>query len=367
MILDKLSVINYKNLSQVELSFSPQINCFIGNNGMGKTNLLDAIYFLSFCKSATSTLDAQLIRHDTDFFLLQGAYTFDDGSSEKISAGGKVASRKIIKRGDKAYKKISEHIGLIPIVLISPYDNTLVTGFGDERRRFMDMVISQYDHPYLYALTRYNKTLQQRNALLKAEAEPDWSVVEIFEQMMAEDAQTITAARQQLIESMQSVFYDVYAQISGNAESVKIEYASQCMEGNLLEKLRAGRSKERIVGHTLYGPHRDDIEMSIEGYPVKREGSQGQNKTFVLALKFAQFEYLKQQGLKTPILLLDDVFDKLDTHRVENIMKLVSSEVFGQIFVTDTNRDHLDMILSHGDYNYRIFNITNGQASHAKE
>ena len=358
MILRKLSILNYKNIREAQLELSPKINCFIGSNGMGKTNVLDAIYYLSFCRSASNPIDSQVIRHGEEFFMLEGSYDED----MHIIAAMKKGAKKHFKRNKKEYKRLSEHIGLIPIVVVAPSDTLLIEGGSEERRRLMDMVISQYDRSYIDAMNRYNKALQQRNALLKLEEEPDNDVISLFEEQMAVEGEKIYQRRKAFIEELTPIFQRIHETISENREQVSLTYLSHCQRGPLLEVIQRDRFKDRAVGYSLHGIHRDDLEFSLSGHPMKREGSQGQNKTFVIALKLAQFDFLKRTNSKTtPLLLLDDIFDKLDARRVEQIVKLVGSEEFGQIFITDTNRDHLDRILASSEHDYKIFYVDNGE------
>ena len=358
MILEKLSVINYKNIAAATLELSPKINCLIGQNGVGKTNVLDAIYFLSFCHSASTPIDSQVIRHGEEFFMLEGSYDED----MHIIAAMKKSAKKHFKRNKKEYKRLSEHIGLIPIVVVAPSDTLLIEGGSEERRRLMDMVISQYDRSYIDAMNRYNKALQQRNALLKLEEEPDNDVISLFEEQMAVEGEKIYQRRKAFIEELTPIFQRIHETISENREQVSLTYLSHCQRGPLLDIIQRDRFKDRAVGYSLHGIHRDDLEFSLSGHPMKREGSQGQNKTFVIALKLAQFDFLKRTNSKTtPLLLLDDIFDKLDARRVEQIVKLVGSEEFGQIFITDTNRDHLDRILASSEHDYKIFYVDNGE------
>ena len=364
MILKRLTILHYKNITQAELSMSDKINCFIGMNGEGKTNLLDAIYFLSMCKSSTTSQDSQAIMHGEDLMALQGDYEREDGTPEVIHCGLKRGQKKVVRRGKKAYKRLAEHIGFIPLIMVSPADQLLIAGGSEERRRFLDIVISQYDVKYLDSLIRYNKALLQRNALLKTEAEPDPDIMALWEEQMAREGEYIYSCRQTYTEAFTPIFQHYYETISLNHESVHLGYASHCQRGPLLETIQQGRQKDRIMGFSLHGVHRDDLEMLIGGYPIKREGSQGQNKTFLTALKLAQFDFLKRTGSGTsPILLLDDIFDKLDARRVEQIVGLVSGDNFGQIFITDTNRDHLDKILRHTALDYKLYNVKHGEIS----
>ena len=364
MILEKLSLINYKNIQTATLELSPKINCFIGQNGVGKTNVLDAIYYLSFCHSANNPIDSQVIRHGEEFFMIEGKYAADDSSTDNdllITCGFKPGTKKHFKKNKKEYKRLSEHIGLIPVVMVSPSDTLLIDGGSEERRRLMDMVISQYDRSYIEALNRYNKALQQRNTMLKAEEEPNIDVISLWEEQMAATGEHIYQKRDAFVKEMTPIFQRFYETISGNREQVVLNYVSHCQRGPLLEVIQRDRFKDRAVGYSLHGIHRDDLEIALGGHQMKREGSQGQHKTFVIALKLAQFDFLKRTNTKTtPLLLLDDIFDKLDAQRVEQIVSLVAGNEFGQIFITDTNRDHLDQILSASSHDFKIFYVEDG-------
>lgn len=361
MILENISIINYKNIKGVNLDLSPKINCLIGHNGVGKTNFLDAIYYLSFCRSANNPIDSQIIMHDENFFMLEGNYRTEQGDMENIYCGMKRGTKKHFKRNKKEYKRLSQHIGLVPLIYVSPSDSSLIEGGSEERRRLMDVVISQYDHSYIELLSNYNKALQQRNALLKMEEEPDSSLLDIWEQEMARNGELLFQKRLAFVDELVPVFQQIYQQISGQREIVSLRYISHCQREPLLDVIQRDRFKDRAVGYSLHGVHRDDLEMLIGDFQMKREGSQGQNKTFVLALKLAQFDFLRRtSSTTTPLLLLDDIFDKLDAQRVESIVQLVSGDNFGQIFITDTNRDHLDKILSKSDGEYKIFTVEGG-------
>ncbi len=362
MILQKLSIINYKNIPAATLPMSPKMNCMIGNNGAGKTNVLDVIYYLSFCRSAQNPIDSQVIRHNQDFFVIEGSYLTDDGEPEAVYCGMKRGTKKHFKRNKKEYKRLSDHIGLIPLVVVSPSDTLLIEGGSEERRRLMDMVISQYDHGYIEALNRYSKALQQRNTLLKAETAADPEILDIWEEQMAAAGEAIYAKRNEFVSELIPVFQDYYRTISSDHEEVGLKYVSHCQRGPLLDVIRRDRHKDLAVGYSLHGVHRDDLGFTLAGHQMKREGSQGQNKTYVIALKLAQFEFLKRTCSKTtPLLLLDDIFDKLDARRVEQIVKLVAGDGFGQIFITDTNRDHLQQILHGSAFDYKIFFVEDGE------
>lgn len=361
MILNKLSVVNFKNIRTASLDFSPKLNCLIGSNGMGKTNILDAVYYLSFCRSAFNPVDSQVITHGEEFMVLEGNYSSDNGDIENIYCGMKKGNRKHFKRNKKEYKRLSQHIGLIPIIFISPADSTLIDGSSEERRRLMDMVIAQYDNAYMDHLSAYNKALQQRNALLKMEEEPDITLMEIWENQMAEAGEAVYRKRDAFIKELVPVFQNIYSSIAGIQEEVSLKYVSHCQRGPLLEIIQRDRFKDRAVGYSLHGIHRDDLDMLLGGFQMRREGSQGQTKTFSLALKLAQFNFLcRTNSATTPILLLDDIFDKLDAQRVKKIVQLVADDHYGQIFITDTNREHLDNILMHTALDYKIFEVIDG-------
>jgi len=376
MILRKLSILNYKNIREAQLELSPKMNCFIGPNGVGKTNVLDAVYYLSFCRSASNPIDSQVIRHEEPFCMLEGVYSEDAGNSEDaeysevISVGMKRGQKKHFKRNKKEYRRLSEHIGLIPLVVVSPSDTLLIEGGSEERRRLMDVVISQYDRSYIDHLVRYNNALAQRNTLLKMDGQADSptaqsydpALMQIWEEQMAEEGEQLYERRKTFVEELTPVFQHYYEQISQHREQVGLRYVSHCQRGPLLDIIQRDRYKDCAVGYSLHGVHRDDLEFSLDGYQMKREGSQGQNKTYVIALKLAQFEFLKRTASQTtPLLLLDDIFDKLDANRVEQIVRLVSGDNFGQIFITDTNRDHLDQILSTSALDYKIFHVDSGE------
>ena len=367
MILRKLSILNYKNIAEATLELSPKMNCFIGSNGVGKTNVLDAVYYLSFCRSASNPIDSQVIRHDAPFCMLEGEYVEDEDNTSPsplmISCGIKRGQKKHFKRNKKEYKRLSEHIGLIPLVVVSPSDTLLIEGGSEERRRLMDMVISQYDRAYIDHLSRYNNALAQRNTLLKIEDQtPDPQLMQIWEEQMAAEGEQIFLRRQAFVEELTPVFQEYYQQISQNREQVALHYVSHCQRGPLLQVIQRDRMKDQAVGYSLHGVHRDDLEFTLGGHQMKREGSQGQNKTYVIALKLAQFDFLKRTASQTtPLLLLDDIFDKLDAQRVEQIVRLVAGESFGQIFITDTNRDHLDQILRNAALDYKIFHVEAGE------
>lgn len=361
MILERLSILSYKNIDQADLTFSSKLNCFLGNNGMGKTNLLDAIYYLSFCKSHNNQIDSQNIKHDADFALIQGYYKNSDGSEDEFFGSLRRRQKKQFKRNKKEYDKLSDHIGCLPLVMVSPADTDLITGGSDERRKFVDVVLSQFDKEYLHTLIRYNKALQQRNALLKSDMQVDDTLFELWEEQLHTEGHIIHTKRQQFIEQFIPTFQYYYNFICQSNEVVNLSYESQLTDEELFSQLKRKRDRDKILGYTTSGIHRDDLDMCLGDYSMKKVGSQGQNKTYVVAMKLAQFDFLQKAGHATPILLLDDIFDKLDSSRVEQIVKLVAGDNFGQIFITDTNREHLDEILKGLDSDYHLYLVNGGE------
>ncbi len=375
MILRELSILHYKNIREAALGFSDKLNCFIGLNGQGKSNILDAIYYLSFTKSAYNQTDSQNITHGEDLALIQGLYAEPSNGAEEaewqFSCGLKRGQKKQFRRGRKDYKRLIDHIGLLPLVMVSPQDSELVSEGSDERRRFLDGVIAQYNRVYLEQLTAYNALLKQRNALLKQYEDTAASAVptdlfEVIEAQMATHAACIFDERTQFIACFLPYFQEVYAAISGHKEQTGLRYLSQLQDRDLMEAFARTRTRDLAVGWTTQGIHKDELEMSLGDYPLKRVGSQGQQKTFLLAMKLGQALYLGERLGQKPILLLDDIFDKLDSERVERIVQLVNSERFGQIFITDTDRQHLSGILQHldaQDYaaHVSIFHVDDGR------
>jgi len=365
MFLQQLTLINFKNYQQVELEFSPKINCFIGNNGVGKTNLLDAIYYLSFCKSYFNTIDSQNIKYLEDFFMVQGIFE-RNGNTENIHCALKRNQKKQFKRNKKEYERLSEHIGLLPAVIISPFDYELITGGSDERRRFTNSVISQYDHPYLEALIKYNHALNQRNTLLKEIAKTgkfDRSLLEIWDDQLIARGNLIFDRRRIFMEQLLPIFSKYYSTIvtNGNESTlINLEYQSQLFSDTFENLLKQTLDKDLALQYTSTGIHKDDLVFTLNNYQLKKSGSQGQQKSFLIALKLAQFEIIKATNQVKPILLLDDIFDKLDESRVRQLVQIVSNNDFGQIFITDTHRDRIEKILEDITDNFKIFTIDNG-------
>jgi DNA replication and repair protein RecF len=362
MYIQELSVVNFKNIEHAEFKFSEGLNCFIGNNGAGKTNLMDAIYYLSFCKSFLNPVDAQNIRFDQDFFMIQGKYS-RHGSDEMVYCGLKRNQKKIVKRNQKEYKKLSEHIGLIPLIVVTPSDTNLITGGSEERRRFVDSVISQYDAVYLETLIRYNRALQQRNNLLKQFALRNifqQESIEVWDDQLIKYGLHIHEVRKVFIEKLQPIFQKYYELISGGKEIVGLKLQSDLTDNDFEQLLKDTQTKDRMFQYTTTGIHKDDFEFDLAGYSIRKFGSQGQKKTYLVSLKLAQFDFMKEISGLTPILLLDDIFDKLDKDRVEQIVKLVTDDHFGQIFITDTNREHLDQMIVSLETESKIFTISEG-------
>ena len=366
MFIRNLAVVNYKNLIQADLQFSPKLNCFIGNNGVGKTNLLDCLYYLSFCKSCFNLPDSQNVRHAEDFFIIQGKYD-NSGEPEDIYCGFKSGHKKIFRRNKKEYERLSDHIGLVPLVMISPSDSILIQGGSEERRRFMDSVISQYDRQYLDWLLKYNRALLQRNNLLKFFAgnhQFDRDSLEVWDEQLIFTGEKIYRKRVEFLEALLPVFQKYYDFICQGNENVNLEYQSQLKDQDYRKLLQESVSKDSALQYTTTGIHKDDLDLKIGDNPIKKLGSQGQNKTYLISLKFAQFDFIQSVNKLKPILLLDDIFDKLDSSRVGQIVKLVSDHNFGQIFITDTNREHLDGIIKEvGGSDYKIYMVSEGQIS----
>lgn len=336
-ILEKIVISDFRNIQLQELEFSPNVNCISGNNGEGKTNLLDAIYYLSMTKSAFASSDKFNFRHGTEEFSLAGTYKMENGLSSKFALRMSAKGEKKVKRDDKPYGKVSEHVGVIPIVMVSPADISLVSESGEERRRFVNSVLSQMDREYLSALQQYNRLLLQRNKVLKEQGF-DPSLLEVIDMRMAALADPIFQARKRFVEDLKPIVAQYYKEVSGGSEQVDIEYESELFKAPLDQILASSYEKDRIMKHTTSGIHRDDFAFRMNGHPIRRYGSQGQQKSFLVSLKFAQYEIMKQKYGFAPMLLLDDVFDKLDMGRISNLLQMVSGNDFGQIFITDSNK-----------------------------
>jgi DNA replication and repair protein RecF len=360
MYLEQISITDFKNIAAATLRFSPHINCIIGNNGEGKTNLLDAIYYLSMTKSYFGGSDLSNIRHGQPFFLLQGRFQHEDASTQ-VSCGVQRDEGKVIKNNSKAYNRLTDHVGLFPLVMISPTDHALINESGEERRKYLNGLLSQFDKEYLTTLLRYNHVLLQRNKLLKTPL--NTSAIDVlltFNEQLGQYGQLIYERRKQLIENLQPHFRKVYSKLSNDREEVSLGYQSELDKGLLTDLLQQHFERDKILQHTSVGIHRDDLTMHLDGYPLRRTGSQGQQKTYLLALKLAQFELLYQHKGFHPLLLLDDIFDKLDAGRIHELISLVAHESFGQIFFTDSNKVRLNNIVQELTGNYATFTAEGG-------
>lgn len=385
MQLERLSIINYRNIESAELELSPGISCMVGPNGAGKTNILDTIYYLSFCKSLTGLPDSLNIRHNEPFFVIQGTYNLSaapqsDGNAaaneetaptpqarDEIYCGVKRGQKKQFKRNKKEYQRLTDHIGLLPLVLMSPADEDLINESAEARRRYADSIISQSDHPYMEALMAYNRLITQRNTLLKHMADQpnaDLTLLEVFDQQLAHYGTRISQRRRAFVEWLRPVVTELYGLISGmetsGTEGVTMTYVTGLDRYDLYDGLRDSRQRDLALGYTSRGIHKDDIDFSMGGYPLKKVGSQGQRKSFVIALKLAQYRYLTETLGTRPILLLDDVFDKLDAARGDNLIGLVASGNFDQIVITDTDMARLQRVLDKADKAFSIFTVQNG-------
>ena len=369
MFLKKLTLSNFKNYTETDLEFSEKINCFVGDNGEGKTNLMDAIYYLSFCKSYFNPIDSQNIRHDEDFFAIHGHYEKMDTKTDVISCVQKRNQRKLFKINKKEYDKLADHIGLIPLVMVSPYDRDLINDGSELRRKYIDGLISQFDRIYLDDLLNYNKALVQRNILLKRFADKipfDADSLELWNAHLCKHAENIYQKRKTFLEDFLPLFQEYFTYISGGKEKVSIEYISQLNENKLSDLFVKNLKRDRMLQYTTCGVHKDDLELKIGGFPIKKFGSQGQQKSFVVAMKLAQFEFTRNIKSFKPILLLDDIFDKLDNSRVEQLIKLAGSDKFGQVFITDTLPDRIAKIFENAEIPHKIFTINAGTAKENK-
>ena len=363
MHLKLLSLVNFKNHEEASLNLSPEINVFVGNNGEGKTNLLDAIYFLSFCKSYLNPIDKQSIRIGEKFFILNGEY-FKRDKKYYISVSVQEGQKKKVKRNKQEYDRLADHIGEFPAVVISPYDTNLIIEGSETRRKFIDSIISQYDSLYLDDLIRYNKVLQQRNALLKQFQEArifDPESIEVWDAQLITLGENIFNKRASFLKDFIPIFQKYFDMISEQSELISITYESHLKEGEFAKQLDDARRKDSAVGYTTVGIHKDDLVFMIHGHPIKKYGSQGQQKSFLIALKLAQFEMISNLLEMKPILLLDDIFDKLDHLRVERLMKMVSDHAFGQVFITDTDSDRIEKVFNEIDIERFVFQLEKGK------
>ena len=358
MYLKKISLLNFKNIAQEELALCPGINCLVGDNGAGKTNIIDAVYYLSMCKSSLAMTDGQSVRHGADFFLAEGQYLTDAGKTESVVCSFSRKGGKVLKRNGKEYERLSDHVGLIPAVIVSPADSALISDAADERRRYLNGFISQLDRTYLAAVMRYNGVLAERNRLLKNM--PDETMLRIYDMQLVEQGNRIHALRREFTQRLQPVVADYYRTLSGDREQVELHYKSELNDRPFDELLLAARQKDLANEFTTAGIHRDDLVLKIGGYPLRKYGSQGQQKSFLIALKLAQYTIVAREKGEKPILLLDDLFDKLDAGRVEQLIRLVSEDSFGQILITDCNPTRLRTILDKAGGEYALFTVGNG-------
>jgi DNA replication and repair protein RecF len=359
MYLKKLSLTFFKNYDQAELEFSPKINCFVGNNGVGKTNILDAIHYLSLTKSFFNNIDSVNIRHNEAYFIVQGIFVQDDEENNIFCSFHK-EKQKVLRRNGKEYHKLSDHVGRYPVVMISPADSALIIEGSEVRRKFLNKIISQYDAGYLDSVLKYNKVLQQRNKLLKdfkSTGRFDNDMLSIWDSQLIKYGNYIFGERDVLVNELIPVFNEYYSFISSEKELVKLIYRSHLKEGDFSQILQNAVNKDRILEYTTVGIHKDDLILEMDDYTVKSLGSQGQQKSYLVALKLAKFDYIKRKAGFSPILLLDDIFDKFDAARVEQIIRLVGNHRFGQIFITDTHKSRLQEILTTVDSDYKMFRI----------
>lgn len=359
MFLKNLSLLNYKNFDSVNFTFDPKINCVVGNNGVGKTNVLDSIYHLAFGKSYFNPINSQNIKHDAAFFVVEGEFEKKD-REERIVVSAKRGQKKVIKRNNKAYEKFSEHIGFIPTVIISPADRDLITEGSETRRKFIDGVISQSDNLYLNSLIDYSKIVSQRNSLLKyfaANRTFDGDTLEVYNLQLQELSAVLYDKRKTFLERFIPIFRKRYATISNEREEVGIIYRSQLEENSLSVLLEENLQKDLALQYTSVGTHKDDLVFEIAGHPIKKFGSQGQQKSFLIALKLAQFDIIKELSGVNPILLLDDIFDKLDESRVAHIVDLVATDQLGQLFISDTHGDRTEKVVKDTKQSYKMFKL----------
>lgn len=368
MYLNKISLVNFKNYQEALLTFDDGINVLVGDNGEGKTNLLDAIFYLCFCKSFLNPIDSQNILNNEKFFLIQGNFNKDEKEIE-ISCSVQNGQKKKVKKNKKEYERLAEHIGQFPAVIISPYDTNLIVEGSDTRRKFIDSIISQFDRIYLEKLQRYNKVLEQRNALLKQFQEQrifQNESIEVWDAQLIELGNIIHQKRNSFLVEFIPIFQKYFDLISSQKEKIHIAYKSQLTEENFESTLKKTERKDMQIGFTTVGIHKDDLVFEINGNPIKKFGSQGQQKSFLIALRLAQFDLIATLLKLKPILLLDDIFDKLDHHRVTQLMKLVSDHTFGQVFITDTDIDRIHKVFKDTGIPQLIYEVKKGKVERAQ-
>jgi DNA replication and repair protein RecF len=359
MFLKRLSILSFRNIAEAELDTAGQVNCFVGENGAGKTNALDAIHYLSMCKSALGTSDREAVRHGDGFFVVEGNYATDEGRGERVLCSFRPATGKKIVRGEKEYDRASEHVGLVPVVVVTPSDSALVSDAAEERRRFLNGFLSQLDRQYLGAAVRYNRLLAERNKLLKTSASGE--LMDVMDMQLAASGETIHARRAELIEQITPLAERFYKTLSADSEQVALHYRSELNDLSMEQLLVRNRERDAMNGFTTGGVHRDDLAMHIGGYPLRRYGSQGQQKSLLVALKLAQYAILADRRATKPILLLDDLFDKLDLARVERLLEIICATDFGQVFIADCNKVRLEELLSRHGVRHTLFNVGQGK------
>ena len=359
MWLKRLSLINFKNLSQAEIELAQGFNCFVGDNGAGKTNVLDAVHYLSMSKSAFTMTDGQSVKHGEEFFMAEGSYLMDSERQESVSCAFSRKGGKVLKRNGKEYERLADHVGNFPLVIVSPRDTELITDAAEERRRYLNSFISQLDSAYLSAIMRYNAVLAERNRFLKSSS--DEQMLLIYDMQLSEHGTRVYERRREVVEQMRPMVEEYYRYLSDDREKVKITYRSELDEQSLSDLLLSSRQRDIINQFTCAGVHRDDLIFSIADYPLRKYGSQGQQKSFLIALKLAQYRMIAEHSGERPILLLDDLFDKLDVGRVERLLSLVSGEGFGQILITDCNKLRLEDRLRSAGVDYQVFTVQGGE------
>lgn len=360
--LNQLTLVQFKNLAEVNLNLSDKVNCFVGDNGAGKTNILDAIYYLSFCKSYFNPIDSQNIQHNTSFFMVQGEYKKDD-KAEQIYCGIKKGQKKLFKRNKKEYERLSDHIGMIPLVMITPYDVELIYEGSETRRKFLDGIISQYNKQYLEHIMQLNKVVTQRNATLKGMAKSgyyDATLLSVYNEQLISLAPKIHSERQAFLTEFIPLFNELYSTLSNDAETVSLSYDSNLNETSMTNLLLKSAEKDRYKQYTTEGPHKDDLTFLIGDKPLKKFGSQGQQKSFLISLKLAQYQFIAAKTNTKPLLLLDDIFDKIDETRAQNLMDLVSVPSFGQLFITDTHPTRVQSLFEDKQIAISVFEVNQG-------
>ncbi len=365
MYLNKLTILNFKNIAQTEIDFSPKFNCFIGENGSGKTNLLDSVYMLSMCKSSVGMSDLQCVMAAEEFFMIDGVYNFSGNIEQRVTVSLKKGESKNVKFNGRLYERLSDHIGVVPVVLVCPYDTGLINDSGDDRRKYLNALVSQIDRNYLYNVVRYNKLLAERNRLLKQQIFSD-ELLDVLDMQLADVGQLIYQRRKEVIEEIAPVVTGYYSTLADGGSQVELSYRSQLNNSTMSELLQSARERDRIMQHTTVGIHRDDLVMTFAGRQLRRFGSQGEQKSFLIALKLAQYDVIADKSDVKPILLLDDIFDKLDASRVERLIKLVSDLRFGQIFITDSNKVRLSNILSGLTVEHKLWQVSKGEFEQIK-